>query len=148
MQNATFNATKIAQHVTREDDEFYFLHIALDEECAGVRVTGLGMHIALNEDEGDGDLAVMWDVEGLENTGGGDMGMLLMRGNDDEVGAVMGEFYWNNAFTARLKEVLLATGFSDAAVDDVCTSEWGMQDEGRASYDAIAIADEVRKAME
>lgn len=146
MQNATFNATKIAQHVTREDDG-NVLYIALDEECAGVRVTGV--HLYVSDDEGNvGDLAVTWDVDGLENTGGGDMGALLMRGNDDEVGRVMSDFYWGGAFTARLKEVLLATGFSDAAVDDVYTSEWGMQDEGRASYDAYTIADEVRSVMQ
>ena len=33
---------------------------------------------------------------------------------------------------------------SASAVAEVTGSEWGMQDEGRASYDANSIADEVR----
>ena len=33
-------------------------------------------------------------------------------------------------------------GFSAAAAADVCGSEWGMQDVGRASYDAWEIANE------
>jgi len=141
-------SNKIAQFVTVEDcGDSFVLHKEIDEQFAGVKVTGISLYVYKDEDEGCGDLAVSWNVDGLENTGGGDMGMLLMRGDNDEVGVVMGEFYWENGFTARLKELLAEMGFSADAVDDVTTSEWGMQDEGRASYDAYAIADEVRNAM-
>ena len=142
------NTSKIAQNVTVEDcGDGFMLHKEIDEQFAGVKVTDISLYVHKDEDEGCGDLAVTWSTDGLENTGGGDMGMLLMRGDNDEVGAVMGEFYWENGFTARLKELLVDMGFSEAAADDVATSEWGMQDEGRASYDAYAIAEEVRNAM-
>ena len=129
------------------NDEGYFLSIAVNEQCAGVQVTGISLYVAQDEDEGAGDLAVTWEVAGLANTGGGDMGSLLMRGADDEVGAVMGAFYRDNAFTARLQEILVQVGFTAEAASDVGGSEWGMQDEGRASYDAYALADEIRASM-
>lgn len=75
------------------------------------------------------------------------MGNLLMRGGGDEVGNVMGEFYWQRGFNTRLHAILTEAGFSATAVADVSGSEWGMQDEGRASYDAYELADEVRAAM-
>lgn len=111
---------------------------------SGADVLAISMAVAVDPDDGCGDLAVEWDTGGLENTGGGDMDMLLMRGNDDEVGAVMSEFYWNDGFTDTLKKILTEAGYSAASVDGICTSEWGMQDEGRASYDAYELADEIR----
>ena len=137
------------QNVTRTEDGLA-LNIAVNEKFAGVTVTSITMHIGTECDDeywGDGDLAVNWATTGLQNTGGGDMGMLLMRGSNDEVGTVMGRFYWDNGFTARLRKILIANGFSKEAANDVSTSEWGMQDEGRASYDAYAIADEIRAAF-
>jgi hypothetical protein len=140
----TANYAEIAKHVTI-DNEGITLSIKVDEVACGVKVTGIGMFVD-KEGNGDGDLAVNWDMTGLENTGGGNMGTLLMRGWQDEVGNVMGRFYWNNEFNARLKELLIAAGFSNAAAH-VTTSEWGMQEEGRASYDASSIADEVRECV-
>ena len=143
-------ANNIAKHVIKTDEN-YMLHIAVDETSCGVYVMSISMCVGAGVDEdgyaGDGDLAVNWGVDGLENTGGGDMGTLIMRGSNDEVGKVMGKFYWKHMFDARLRELLIAAGFSLAAARDVSGSEWGMQDEGRASYDAGLIADEVRKAM-
>ena len=55
----------------------------------------------------------------------------------------MGLFYWENEFTEQLKELLAEVGFSDDAIEDVCTSEWGMQDVGRASYDAYTCGEEM-----
>lgn len=107
---------------------------------AGAKVEGVGMV------EG-GDLAVYWNTDGLVNTGGGDMGMLLMRGDNDEVGAVMGEFYWNNGFTETLQQIIKDAGFSEEAADGICPSEWGMQDEGRASYDAYELSEEIASKM-
>jgi C4-dicarboxylate transporter len=56
-------------------------------------------------------------------------------------------FYWEHEFDATLKQLLVEAGFSAAAAADVCTSEWGMQDVGRASYDACLIAEEVLSSV-
>lgn len=125
--------------------------------CAGVKVLEVGMYVStVNEGDaddafyGDGDLYVLWDMQGLQNNEAArTAGMLLLRNvhSDDDVTKVMGEFYWQHAFDAELADILLQAGFSAEAVADVTTSEWGMQDEGRASYDAYAIADEIRAAL-
>ena len=128
-------------------EDGYMLNINLEGKgytVGGAAVTGVSMFVNKDPEAGDGDLAVTWDIGGLENTGGGDMGMLLMRGDDDEVGGVMGEFYWNNGFTDTLQTILKQEGFGEEAVEAVATSEWGMQDEGRASYDAYELAEEIR----
>lgn len=130
-------------------DDGCIIYIPVNEVHFGVLVESITMYIG-NGEEGsyDGDLAVNWSTEGLTNNENADtMGSLLLRNfhSDDDVTRVMGEFYWNHAFDARLREILLAHGFSVAAVNDVCGSEWGMQDEGRASYDASLIAEEARK---
>ena len=46
----------------------------------------------------------------------------------------------------RLREIIANAGFASAS--DITTSEWGMQDEGRASYDAYELADEIRAIMQ
>ena len=76
------------------------------------------------------------------------MGTLLLRNlhSNDAVTNAMGMFYWDSAYTSTLQDKLVVAGFSAAAAHDVFTSEC-MQDEGRASYDAYTIADEVRAAM-
>ena len=68
-----------------------------------------------------------------------------MRNNNsnDNVTETMQEFYWENCFATELEAILLEAGFSTEAVADVGTSEWGMQDAGRASYDAVALAEEM-----
>ena len=93
-----------------------------------------------------GDLAVNWAAEEdsnyVHNTS------MLMRDTDDTTNntATMGEFYWEHAFDDTVVQILKQNGFSTAAAEDVCTSEWGMQDVGRASYDANAIAEEMLAA--
>ena len=93
-----------------------------------------------------GDLAVNWEEEDdsnyVHNTS------MLMRDTDDSNNntETMGEFYWERAFNTQLQAILLEAGFSTQAVADVSTSEWGMQDEGRASYDANCIAEEMLTA--
>ena len=95
-----------------------------------------------------GDLAVNWAYEDADNAGYTESTMLLMRNNNatDNVTETMQELYWENCFATELEAILLAAGFSTEAVADVCTSEWGMQDEGRASYDANCIAEEMLAA--
>ena len=95
-----------------------------------------------------GDLAVNWKYDESDTEGYVESTMLLMRntGSDDNVTQTMGQFYWDNCFTATLVQILLNAGFSTSAANDVCTSEWGMQDEGRASYDANLIGEEMLAA--
>jgi hypothetical protein len=92
-----------------------------------------------------GDLAVNWKYEESDNDGYVDSTMLLMRNNNatDNVTETMGQFYWEHCFEGTLATILSDAGFSKEAVEDVFTSEWGMQDEGRASYDANCIAEEM-----
>ena len=95
-----------------------------------------------------GDLAVNWEFAEADTAGYTESTMLIMRNNNatDNVTQTMQEFYWEDCFTAELEAILLTAGFSTEAAADVCTSEWGMQDEGRASYDANCIAEEMLAA--
>ncbi len=93
-----------------------------------------------------GDLAVNWEEEDdsnyVHNSG------MLMRDTSDTNNntETMGQFYWEHCFDTTLVQILKENGFSTAAAEDVCGSEWGMQDVGRASYDANAIAEEMLAA--
>ena len=93
-----------------------------------------------------GDLAVMW--ESVDDSSYVDNTTMLMRNVRDENDntATMGAFYWEGQFTDKLVMLLEQNGFSKSAANDICTSEWGMQDVGRASYDANLIAEEMLKA--
>ena len=95
-----------------------------------------------------GDLAVNWAYEDADNAGHTESTVLIMRNNNatDNVTETMQQFYWENCFENTLAEILTDAGFSTEAVADVFTSEWGMQDEGRASYDANCIAEEMLAA--
>jgi O-methyltransferase involved in polyketide biosynthesis len=144
------------QYIT-ETEGGYELCITLDnEQCAGVNVESITMFISnVNDAEDgdeacyyDGDLAVNYNIDTLQNDETAQtMGTLLVRNihSEDEVTAVMGQFYWEGAFTQRLNAILVEHGFT---ANTVHTSEWGMQDEGRASYDACELADEIRNIMQ
>ena len=135
------------QYIT-EDEDGYNLCINVNEQCGNYTVESIDMFIAKDADEGSGDLAVSYDISTLQNDETAQtMGMLLLRNidSDDEVTKAMGHFYWDDAFTARLNEILAAHGFT---ANTAHTSEWGMQDEGRASYDAYELADEIRAIMQ
>ena len=117
----------------------------------GRSVRSITMYVAAAEDSEDnwycdGDLAVNWEAE--DDSSYVHNSSMLMRdtGDSNNNTVTMGQFYWDSAFTATLHTLLQQHGFSSAAAEDVCTSEWGMQDVGRASYDACAIAEEVRAA--
>ena len=141
MQNAK-------QYIT-EDEDGYNLCINVNEQCDNYTVESITMFIAKDEDEGSGDLAVNYDISTLQNDETAQtMGTLLLRNmhSDDEVTTAMGHFYWDGAFTERLREIIANAGFASAS--DITTSEWGMQDEGRASYDAYDLADEIRAIMQ
>ncbi len=153
-------ANKIKQYIVDTDAEGVNIAVDVSERgivCAGVKVLEVGMYVSTVNDGdaedafySDGDLYVLWDMEGLQNNEDArTAGMLLLRNlhSEDDVTKVMGQFYWESAFTEQLQGILLEAGFSADACADVHTSEWGMQDEGRASYDAYSIAEEVRKAL-
>ena len=90
-----------------------------------------------------GDLAVNWEEEDDSNYVH-NSSMLMRDTNDSNNNTeTMGEFYWEHAFDDTVVQILKQNGFSTEAAEDVCTSEWGMQDVGRASYDANAIAEEM-----
>jgi len=138
---------KAKQYITKVEDG-YELDIDVNEQCGAYTVTGISMFVAADADEGCGDLAVSYDISNLQNDESArTAGMLLLRNihSDDEVTQAMGHFYWDGAFTERLNEILADCGFTAC---DVHTSEWGMQDEGRASYDAFELADEIRNLMQ
>jgi len=132
----------IRQYITLQDDEGVNLQIPVDEEFAGVHITEIGMYVSTVKEDPeedfwmDGDLYVVWDTAGLPT------------GYNSDTARVMDEFYARDGYTKRLAELLESAGFSSAAAQSVTTSESGMQDVGRASYDAYEIADEVRRELE
>ena len=141
MQNAK-------QYITETEDG-YELSISINEQCGNYTVESIDFYVAKDADEGSGDLAVSYDISTLQNDETAQtMGTLLLRNmhSDDEVTVAMGHFYWDGAFTQRLQEIIANAGFASAS--DITTSEWGMQDEGRASYDAYDLADEIRNIMQ
>ena len=134
---------------TLEDNS---VQLDIDLTAAAYTVNGHSVNsITLFAETGEygccGDLAVNWDYDESDNAGYTESAM-LMRNNaaDDNVTQTMGLFYWDGEFTSTLKQILQGVGFSASAVAEVCTSEWGMQDEGRASYDANEIAEEMLAA--
>ena len=147
MQNT--NTTKI-KNVTNfnADENSVQLHIDLADKNYSVNGHAVESVTMYTDTECMGDLAVNWKYEEADNTGYVESTMLLMRNNssEDNVTQTMQEFYWENCFATELEAILLEAGFSTEAVADVFTSEWGMQDEGRASYDANCIGEEMLNA--
>ena len=143
MQNV--NNTKI-KTVTNLDGNSVQLHI--DLAAHNLQVNGRTVQSITMYADADcsGDLAVNWEEEDdndyVHNSS------MLMRDIDDSNNntETMGQFYWESAFDEQLQQLLKQNGFSAAAAEDVCTSEWGMQDVGRASYDAFAVAEEMLAA--
>ena len=151
------NNTTLIKAATTVVDEGIQLYINLAQhglQVNGRKVNSISMHVAtVAEDYGDGDtwycdgdLAVNWAAE--DDSSYVHNSSMLMRdtGDSNNNTVTMGEFYWDSAFTATLHDILQQHGFSAAAATAVSGSEWGMQDVGRASYDACEIAEEVRAA--
>jgi len=144
MQNT--NTTKI-KNVTNFNSADNSVQLYIDLADKNYSVNGHAVESVTMYADTDclGDLAVNWKYAETDNAGYVDSTMLLMRNNSatDNVTETMQEFYWENCFATELEAILLEAGFSTEAVADVFTSEWGMQDEGRASYDANCIAEEM-----
>jgi hypothetical protein len=145
MQKA--NNTKIKNVTTLEADNSVQLDIDLADKNYTVNGHVVESVTLYAEADCAGDLAVNWAYADADNTGYTESAM-LMRNNyaTDNVTETMQQFYWEHAFDTTLRKILADAGFSAAAVADVCTSEWGMQDTGRASYDAFCIAEEMLAA--
>ena len=105
----------------------------------GRKVQSITMYV---DNDCCGDLAVNWEEEDDSNYVHNSS--MLMRDTSDSNNNTdtMGKFYWDSEFDATLQQLLQQNGFSAAAAADVCGSEWGMQDVGRASYDAWEVANE------
>ena len=151
------NNTTLIKAATAAADDGIELYINLAQhglQVNGRKVNSISMFVStVAEDYGDGDtwycdgdLAVNWEAE--DDSSYVHNSSMLMRDTSDSNNntATMGAFYWDSAFTATLHTLLQQHGFSKAAAEDVCTSEWGMQDVGRASYDAYDIAEQMLAA--
>ena len=98
-----------------------------------VEVTELGMYVATDADAGDGDFYVLYNTATWDD-------------------AVDGLIYTDSAFLAnvqdKVRDVLAELGVdyttANALVADIEYSEQGMQDVGRVSFDAYALADFLR----
>jgi len=137
------NIKNVTTHNTADNS----VQLEIDLTTAGYTVNGHVVESVTMYADTDciGDLAVNWQCDENDSAGYEESTVLLMRNNNatDNTTETMQEFYWDNAFTDTLVQILQDVGFSAAAAADVGTSEWGMQDEGRASYDANAIAEEM-----
>lgn len=100
------------------------------ERAVAVSVTAIEQTVG---DDLVGDLAVTWETE-VELT-------------EEQQQDICDMFYSEGVFTDDLREHLLEAGFSADAVEDIYTSEEGMQEAGRASYDAHGIAAEILAIM-
>lgn len=127
------------QNVTREADGFLlnitvnkFFKVAGDglwsNTAKDVFVTDIGMFVALDADEGDGDMYALTTAETW---------------NEEELGLI----YTDSAFLECVRTELIKAGISIEAAEAVEYSEQGMQDEGRVSMDAYDVADYVRTRM-
>lgn len=98
-----------------------------------VEVTELGMYVATDADAGDGDFYVLYNTATW----------------DDDVDGLI---YTDSAFLAnvqdKVRDVLAELGVdyvtANTIAGDVSYSEQGMQDVGRVSLDAYALADFLR----
>ena len=140
--------TKLIQAVTNFDSNTNSVQLEIDLAQHNLQVNGRKVEsITMYCDEDcNGDLAVNWEEEDDSNYVHNSS--MIMRDTSDSNNNTdtMGKFYWDSEFDATLQQLLQQNGFSAAAAADVCGSEWGMQDVGRASYDAFEIANEMLAA--
>lgn len=133
--------------ITERDNEGFSWEIPVNEQFEGVTITSISQYVFFDPEIGSCDIAVNWNTAGLtDNPAAVTMGTLQLRdlNSPDEVTGVMGQFYWEHGWDDRLRELLLTAGFTVDAAEAVTSSEWGMQEPGRASYDAYECADEAR----
>lgn len=137
-------------NITEQDNHGVNWEIPVNQQFEGVKILSISQYVPLDPNDSCGDLAVNWSTDGLSNDpSAATMGSLLLRNihSKDDVTPIMGKFYWEHGWDQRLKAILTQHGFSADAANQVGGSEWGMQDPGRASYDADEIGNEVRAHM-
>ena len=141
----------LIKNVTTNDAGDCGLYINLADKNLFVnncKVESITLGVTVDGEMYAGDLAVNWKAVDDGNYDDGNSTLLMRNIHDDNTNTqTMSAFYWDGEFTDTLHSILLANGFSSEAVADVCTSEWGMQDVGRASYDANLIAEEVLSSV-
>ena len=147
MLNTQANTTKL-KNVTNFNSAENSVQLEIDLAQHNLQVNGRKVQsITMYADtDCSGDLAVNWEEEDDSNYVHNSS--MLMRDTSDTNNNTdtMGQFYWDSCFDDTLVQLLQENGFSKSASEDVCGSEWGMQDVGRASYDANAIAEEMLAA--
>ena len=101
--------------------------------AAEIEVTEMGMFISTEEDGYNGDFYVLYDERFW---------------NDDENGLIYTDGLFLEQTQNALKNVLVAMGFEASKAQELAEtvqySEQGMQDYGRVSFDAYALADALR----
>lgn len=127
-KNDIINCAALAQHVQQVEGGYALCIDLQNVYFVGVSVLSVSMYVSEDEEQRGGEeLAVNWDASGLTSY---------------NVQAVMQAFY-SDAFTAQLRDILRAAGFSKLATQRVVLSEGSMQEEERASYDAGTLGEEV-----
>ena len=100
---------------------------------AEIEVTEMGMYISTDADDYSGDFYVLYDERFW---------------NDDENGLIYTDGLFLEQTQNALRNVLVAMGFeaskAQELADSVSYSEQGMQDYGRVSFDAYALANALR----
>jgi len=136
------NVDKIKQNITMQDN-FALLNIDVNVQGGDVTIERITFSVDVVGEDNDyynGDLAVHWthtlydaDVE-----------------DDEQDEAVLGvvESFYDGVYNDVVHKLLAKAGFSAEAAASVESSESGMQDLLRASFDANAIANEVRAALQ
>jgi len=135
------NVDKIKQYVT-VDNEQALLVIDANVQLGNVTIERITFTVDIVGEDNDyynGDLAVHYTHALYDESIDDDE-------QDEAVHDAVSSFY-DGQYDDIVQQLLVSAGFSVDAAQQVDTSESGMQDLLRASYDAQSIADEVRAAL-
>lgn len=131
-----FDPQKILSHIAGLEDNGVRLTIPVNKPFTdAIYIDKISMYVGTTEEDGEGDLGVHYTIEEP------DIGEPM----PDEA-KIAQMFYRDGAYDDELSHILMLSGFSRNA-SRVAGSEWGMQEEGKASYDAPDVAEEVREAI-
>lgn len=150
-----FNPSRIVQHVQIEGDNAVLkIPMGIDVPSMGITIVGIRHRVPLEIDvENNGSWMFMPSDLGLIYSVGDDYEDEFGDDWDDDEGLsdrddqLIDYFYTDGNYLDEIMNRLVSAGFSQEAANSVGQSERGMQDVGRASYDALDIEDEVRLAL-
>ena len=136
------NVDKIKQYVT-VDNEQALLVIDANVQLGNVTIERITFTVDIVGEDNDyynGDLAVHYTHALYDES----------IDDDEQDEAVLGvvESFYDGVYNDVVHKLLAKAGFSAEAAASVESSESGMQDLLRASFDANAIANEVRAALQ